>query len=396
MFRFLVSEDRRQNIRMLRHLAAMMSFLLFTLCTIFFFYNDMFSVDKNTFDAILAFFWTGVFTFTILIRSGFNKRYADPSLTIPQLLWGTAFMLTIAYLLNEWRSLMLMSYFGMLSFGFFKLKLREFISVVLVAVLGYTLLILYLFLYEPERLQLKLELLQILAFACSLGIMVFTGSAVHRLRDRSKQQFIDLQKALEINKKLATTDDLTGLCNRRYFMDKLAQQKALSERNESDFVICYCDLDHFKQINDTYGHHIGDIVLQKFAEILKSSIREIDYVARFGGEEFVCLLVETDLEDALNVTERIRETLENRNFSDIAPSLHATVSIGVTNFKEFNTLQETLMTADNRMYMAKQQGRNRVVHIDEEASRTAVAESKETVKRLETFLPQMNADKHRY
>jgi len=277
----------------------------------------MFSVDKNTFYATLVFFWTGVFTFTILIRSGFNKRYADPSLTIPQLLWGTAFMLTIAYLLNEWRSLMLMSYFGMLSFGFFKLKLREFISVVLVAVLGYALLILYLFLYEPERLQIELELLQLLAFTCSLGIMVFTGSAVHRLRDRSKQQFIDLQKALDINKKLATTDDLTGLYNRRYFMDKLAQQKALSERNESDFVVCYCDLDHFKQINDTFGHHIGDIVLQKFAEILKSSIREIDYAARFGGEEFVCLLVETDLEDALNVTERIRVTLENRNFSDI-------------------------------------------------------------------------------
>lgn len=375
MFKFLFSDDAMQSIRMLRHLAAMMSLLLFTLCSIFFFYNDMYSIDKATFNAILAFYWTGVFSFTAIIRSGLNKRYSDPSLTIPQLLWGTFFMLTIAYLLNEWRSLMLMAYFGMLSFGFFKLKFREFLSVVLVAVLGYALVLLYLFLYEPERIEIKLELLQLLAFSCSLSIMMYTGSAVHRLRERSKQQYIDLQKALDKNKKLATTDDLTGLFNRRYFMEKLTQQKALSERNECDFVICYCDLDHFKHINDTFGHHVGDIVLQKFSEILKSSIREIDYVARFGGEEFVCLLVNTDIEKALNVTERIRQTLEEYNFSDIAPALHATVSIGITNFKEFNTLQETLMTADNRMYIAKQQGRNRIISTDEEANQMPVVES---------------------
>jgi hypothetical protein len=197
MFNFLFSDDAMQSIRMLRHLAAMMSLLLFTLCSIFFFYNDMYSIDKATFDAILAFYWTGVFSFTAIIRSGLNKRYSDPSLTIPQLLWGTFFMLTIAYLLNEWRSLMLMAYFGMLSFGFFKLKFREFLSVVLVAVLGYALVVLYLFLYEPERIEIKLELLQLLAFTCSLSIMMYTGSAVHRLRERSKQQYIDLQKALE-------------------------------------------------------------------------------------------------------------------------------------------------------------------------------------------------------
>ncbi len=143
------------------------------------------------------------------------------------------------------------------------------------------------------------------------------------------------------------------------------QQKALSEREGSDFVICYCDLDKFKKINDTFGHHTGDIVLQKFSQILVSSIREIDFAARFGGEEFVCLLVNTDIENANKVTERIRQSLENYNFNDIAPSLHATVSIGVSNFKQFNTLQETLMNADDRMYKAKQQGRNKVVSFDE-------------------------------
>lgn len=365
MFSFLFSDDPKQKIRMLRHLAAMMTWLAFTLVGVFFYHYNLYVVDKDTFENILIFFWLGVFVFTIIIRSGVNKKFKDPSLTIAQLIWGTFYLLTITYILNEWRGLMLMAYFGMLSFGFFQLKFREFLSVILIAVLGYLLVILYIFIYEAERISIDLELLQLLVFSSSASIMLYTGSAIHRLRDQSKQQYVALQVALEENKKMATTDDLTGLYNRRYFMDKLSQQKALSEREDSDFVIFYCDLDHFKHVNDTFGHHTGDIVLQKFSEILTSSIREVDYAARFGGEEFVCLLVNTDIENAIKVTERIRQSLADFNFSDIAPSLHSTVSIGIANFKQFNTIQETLMSADNRMYFAKQHGRNRVVSSDE-------------------------------
>ncbi len=367
MYNLLFSSDPKQALRMLRHLAAVMSMLAFTLLSIFFFYNDLFSIDKKMFISILVFFWAGVFIYSIIIRSGLNKRCSDPSLTIPQMVWGTFFLLTITYLLNEWRSLILMAYFGMLSFGFFKLKFREFLSVALLAILGYGIIILYIYIYQPERISIKLELAQLLAFSCTISVMLYTGSAIHRLRDRTKKQYEALQEALEINKKLATTDDLTGLFNRRYFMEKLSQQKALSERDDSDFVICFCDLDHFKHINDTFGHQCGDVVLQKFSQILLASIREIDYAARFGGEEFVCLLVNTDIENAKKVTERIRDSLENYNFSDIAPQLYATVSIGISNFKQFNTLQETLVSADHRMYRAKHLGRNKVVFSDDDA-----------------------------
>jgi len=366
MFHLLFSSEPKQSLRMMRHLAAVMSMLAFTLLSIFFFYNDLFSIDEKTFVAILVFFWSGVFIHTVIIRSGINKKYDDPSLTIPQMVWGTFFLLTITYLLNEWRSLILMAYFGLLSFGFFKLKFREFLSVALMAILGYGIIILYIYIYEPERISMKMELAQLLAFSCTISVMLYTGSAIHRLRDRTKKQYEALQEALEINRKLATTDDLTGLYNRRYFMKKLSQQKALSERNDSDFVICFCDLDHFKHINDTFGHQCGDVVLQKFSEILMASIREVDYAARFGGEEFVCLLVNTDIENAKKVSERIRSSLENYNFSDIAPQLFATVSIGISNFKQFNTLQETLVSADHRMYLAKHLGRNRVIYADDD------------------------------
>ncbi len=342
----------------------MLSLFVFTLLSIFFYHYNLYSIEVKTLETIVVFFWAGVFVFTALIRSGLNKRYYDPSLTVPQMIWGTMFLLTITYLLNEWRGLTLMAYFGMLSFGFFKLKFREFLSVSLIAVLGYVLIILYLFSFEPERIDIKLELLQLLAFTSTISVMLYTGSSIQQLRERARNQYIDLQEALEVNKKLATTDELTGLFNRRHFMEIIAQQKAVSERNQSDFVVCFCDLDHFKRTNDTYGHHTGDIVLQKFAEILKTSIREVDYAARFGGEEFVCLLVGTDIENAKKVSERIRHTLDNYKFSDIAPALCATVSIGLANFKQYNTIQETLMSADNRMYLAKQFGRNRVVAED--------------------------------
>ncbi len=366
MYQFLFSNDPKQALRMFRHLSAVLALLGFTIIAVYFFQFNLYSVGKETFVAITLFFWLGELCFTVILRSGLNKKYYDPSLTVPQLLWATSFLLTIIYLLNDWRGLMLIAYFGMLSFGYFQLRFREFLSVAMFAVLGYSLVILYIFIYEPQRIDIKFELLQLLAFAGTITVMLYTGSSINRLRVRAKKQYIELQEALIINKELAISDELTTLYNRRHFMDILEQQKALAERNNTDFVICFCDLDRFKHINDTFGHHIGDIVLQKFSDILKNAIREVDYAARFGGEEFVCLLVDTDIKNAKKVTERIRKSLADYNFNDIAPSLHSTVSIGLANFKQFNTLQETLMIADNRMYQAKRLGRNRIVATDED------------------------------
>jgi diguanylate cyclase (GGDEF)-like protein len=338
---------------------------MFSLGCLWLYHNDLYHFSHQQINTMFVIFWLGVFSFTFMIRTGYNERFEDPSLTVPQMLWVTIFLLINFYMLNEGRSLIMMCYFAILSFGFFKLRFREFLSVGLFVILGYILVLLYLFIKEPERIDIHLELIQLLIFSFTVFVMLYTGSAIHHLRERSKKQYADLQQAHEINKLLATTDELTGLYNRRYFMDKLAEQKALSERNGTDFVVFYCDLDHFKHINDTFGHHTGDIVLQKFAEILKASIREIDYASRFGGEEFVCLLVDTDIDNARKVTERIRKSLADFNFNDIAPSLHATVSIGICNFKQYNTIQETLMSADNRMYRAKRLGRNRVIFSDE-------------------------------
>lgn len=359
--KLMLSSDPKQALRMKRHLMAFLIIVVFSIACIYFYNKDMLREQGPDLFVLMAIFWPGMLLVTFLIRTGINQNFDDPSLTMVQILWCSTFLLLVIYSLNSMRSIGLMAYFSLFSFGFFRLNLRGFIIVALYSVLGYLLIIMYIRINEPLRINFHEELVQLVAFAMINIVMVYTGASISKLREGFRQRNIELAAALKLNTRLATTDDLTGLYTRRYIMDMLYKQKALSERDDSDFVVLFADLDHFKQINDNFGHHTGDVVLKSFSNIIQSSIREIDYASRFGGEEFVILLVKTDIEQARNVAERIRQSIEAYNFSDTAPGLMVTVSIGIANYKQYNSIQETLMTADNRMYKAKEEGRNKII-----------------------------------
>jgi diguanylate cyclase len=353
--------DAKQTLRFKRHLTGMAAALIYTLISAYLFYDGYFRISSEYYATLLAIYWLGNLCCSFAIIKGFNLRFSDPSLTLFQLSWSVLFMLLTLYLINDMRSVILMAFFAAMSFGNFRLSFVQFSTIAAFAILGYLFVIVTLYINEPLRLNLEREFTQLICFALTVSILVYTGSAVSRLRENNRRQTEKLEAALELNTRLATTDDLTGLSTRRNFMEVLTNQKAHSARESTDFVVCFADLDHFKNINDNFGHHIGDKVLIIFAEIIKSSIREIDYACRFGGEEFVILLVNTDLDKATKVAERIRSILENYNFNDIVPGLKVTVSIGLTNYLAFNSIQETLMSADNKMYRAKEKGRNLVV-----------------------------------
>ena len=346
---------------MSRHLAALTAALLFTMIYIYLYYSGHTRLNSGELFYMLFIFWAGNILFTTLLITGLNRYFRDRSLSVSQLVWATIFSMLGIYFLNDMRDILLMFYFAMLSFGFFRFKAYQFIICAAIAIVGYLLVIVVLSINEPLRINYNREMLRFFAFTLTATMIVYSGISISRMREELKTKNIDLQKAVELNTILATTDDLTGLSTRRYFMEVLAQQKAISEREGKDFVVCFADLDFFKHVNDSFGHHTGDLVLKQFAEIINSSIREVDYAARFGGEEFVLLLVNTDIDQSISVAERIRQTLDEFNFNDIAPALNVTVSIGMANYKEFNSLQETLMSADNRMYEAKEKGRNLVV-----------------------------------
>ena len=162
--------------------------------------------------------------------------------------------------------------------------------------------------------------------------------------------------------KLAITDFLTKLYNRRYFMQRSDEECKRASRSHQPLTLLMLDIDHFKKVNDTYGHEAGDLALQHVAEILRSSLREIDILGRMGGEEFAVLMPNTTLEDAVLLAERIRLSITNTVFDTSAQALTLTVSIGAEIFTaEMSGIDELLRNADVALYRAKNSGRNCVV-----------------------------------
>jgi diguanylate cyclase (GGDEF)-like protein len=156
---------------------------------------------------------------------------------------------------------------------------------------------------------------------------------------------------------LATIDPLTLIPNRRKFDDVLKYELNRDARYKSELSLIFCDLDYFKLINDGHGHKIGDDVLKEFADLVSGKIRKTDIFARWGGEEFVLLLPETDIETAMHTAEKLRITTEKHEFSYVGK---LTASFGVTQFIDADDEITFIKRADDALYAAKKNGRNRV------------------------------------
>ena len=188
---------------------------------------------------------------------------------------------------------------------------------------------------------------------------------VAKLR-QGRQELAAANEALrEKNKQLeelSITDSLTGLYNRSHLMDTLAAEVARSRRHNRLFALLIMDMDHFKSYNDTYGHLAGDEVLRRTGFLLKESIRSSDYAARYGGEEFVLILPETGAEDGVEMAERIRNQIAEKEMGSDGSPLKVTVSVGVASFPRDGDDPHSLMKrADAALYEAKRRGRNCVV-----------------------------------
>jgi diguanylate cyclase (GGDEF)-like protein len=165
---------------------------------------------------------------------------------------------------------------------------------------------------------------------------------------------------------ISMTDGLTGVDNRRALEQRLHEMFEHSLRLHEPIACVMCDIDHFKKVNDTYGHAAGDDVLKQFAEILKDEAREIDRVGRYGGEEFLLLLPGTVLDSAVTFAERLRQRVEQNTFSFEGGTLKRTVSLGVASWPhpKIKGREEMLKAADDALYVAKEMGRNRVIRFD--------------------------------
>lgn len=168
-------------------------------------------------------------------------------------------------------------------------------------------------------------------------------------------------------KALSITDALTGCYNRTYLTEHLPQEIKRASRYGHPLSLVLCDIDHFKEVNDRYGHQVGDRVLREFVLCLTDLIRsDVDWLARYGGEEFLVVLPETDVESAINQAERLRKSLSGRVIETHETKFRITASFGVTGFvpevaaDEMIPYEAIINCADKFMYQAKQEGRNRV------------------------------------
>ena len=202
------------------------------------------------------------------------------------------------------------------------------------------------------------------------------GEAVIEMLDTDPSQTDSVNKLIIIMKRfdmllnrldlgltasLTDVDELTGLLNRAAFERTVKRQQAQSSRSGEMLSLALIDADHFKEVNDTYGHNFGDYVLGELADCFEGNIRPLDNVYRYGGEEFLVLLPSTNPEQAENVMNRLREAVAKLSISDADISITQTVSIGVANLSCNEEPNEAIERADQALYKAKETGRNKVV-----------------------------------
>ncbi len=192
----------------------------------------------------------------------------------------------------------------------------------------------------------------------------FTDQDLHLLALYAHQAAIVLENArlFQEVKNLSMIDELTGLFNRRHLFNIGRREFSRAHRFSRPLTVIMFDLDHFKQVNDTYGHRIGDQVLHGVAQRCLDNLREVDVLARYGGEEFTVILPETHIKAGVVAAERLRHTVEHKPFATLAGRISITISLGVAELQsKMGSFEDLLEAADQALYQAKQSGRNRVV-----------------------------------
>lgn len=186
-------------------------------------------------------------------------------------------------------------------------------------------------------------------------------SALYKKNLELSEEKKKLDKAYNEIKEIAFYDPLTGLWNRRAMFNRFKEEMARSLRAEQKFCLIICDIDFFKNINDTFGHRCGDDILTSIGEILKENIRAEDSVARWGGEEFLILLNNSDLGSGAAVAEKLRRSIDEKVFMFENSKIHITMTFGVSESMKDEKIDEVIKSADNKLYYGKEHGRNLVI-----------------------------------
>lgn len=300
----------------------------------------------------------------IIFRTGLNMKFRDPSLTIIQMCAAILVTMYGMYFANESRGVLLLVYILILIFGIYKLNTRSFLYVSAFTLVTYGIDIALLNYFRSDTVNLNIEYLQFLVLSMVLVAFSIIGGHISLLRRNLRISRAELEKSLAIIKEMSIRDDLTGVYNRRHLMELLEHEYHRISRGGAHFSVAMLDIDHFKSVNDTYGHLTGDEVLKAASDVIRKSLRSADFCGRYGGEEFLLVMTQTNINGALLCAERIRSTIEQSRFPSLGPNFKVTVSLGVTEFTGKEDIPTMIARADKALYHAKESGRNRVEYAD--------------------------------
>lgn len=290
--------------------------------------------------------------FFALIKSSTNLRFKDPSMTMAQMAVAIVAVAMVLYYAEAARGAMLMFLLVIVFFGVLQLKTAEVLAMGALSVAAYGAVIVLLSVNRPEKVNVELEWVQWIALTATLAVLCPFVGHLGNIRRR-------LGESLRTIKELAQHDALTGLFNRHHLANTLEREVARCARGTAPFLLVVADIDHFKLINDTHGHLVGDRVLQAVAKRLQDTLRKGDYLARFGGEEFVLLMMANGLAAAQTSCDRLRNSVEELRIDELG-SHRVTVSMGASFCRPQDTPGSLLERADTAMYRAKSNGRNRL------------------------------------
>ncbi|RRS04623.1 GGDEF domain-containing protein [Aquabacterium soli] len=301
-------------------------------------------------------------TFYPLVRSGLTHHWSDPGLVLPQIAWA-CLALVVGYAVSPiGRAVSLQTMSLIVVFGFLSLRPRAAVWTGIGMICMLLGMLVWCILSRQENFEPRLQTLIIVTTCFILALLTWQSHGFAMRRKRMSADRKALAAALQEVEVLMQHDTLTGLYNRQHLQTRLEAERERARAGGHRFCVALIDLDHFKLINDRHGHAMGDHVLVAFARQAQAVLRETDTIARWGGEEFLILLPDTEPVDKAGIAlRRLQASLRGAPISDAEPNMRVTFSAGVAEWAKGESIEQLLDRADAALYDAKRQGRDRAV-----------------------------------
>ena len=302
-----------------------------------------------------------VAVYLMLSETGITERFKDHYFVVPQLFVSVAIMLVFTWIAPEVGVMFLCTLFLVFNFG--SLRSNPWQSATLWVATAAGLAGLFLLTDKPIGMpngNMLERLATALMFTLTIGRCMFLGIFSSSMRHSLYQSGQKLREAYRRIEELAELDELTGAFNRRCIMRMLEEEISRAARHNSPCSVALIDLDHFKRINDAYGHPTGDEVLRTFSITSFANIRTIDRFGRYGGEEFLLVLPDTTEQSAARMLDRLRAIIAELDWSAFSPGMQVTISAGLATLRPNEKSDNFLARADSALYASKARGRNRI------------------------------------